>query len=560
MKKEKVTKTNINDLNSKNKDIKNIKPLKNTKSNTKKVSNTNEPKKTNRNVSEKASKVLDTTKKNVNNKDDKNTKKEKELNKSKLTIKDENAKLKKEKTNSKQNKDKNSIKSKNNKLIKENKQTIVKDNENKKKTNKSTIVSSDDNNIKATRSTNKKENNTIVKKDVKKSKRRTNVNKQKLNADLEKQKENQKLIDNILSKGKISKKSLSKRANLKNSNSNIFKKVDKYVKKIDFSSIGNKLKTIININNNSSNEQIEKLDIENKKEINKSVKKSSKSTSSNSQSDSYRKLYKELLLYRVIIGVLAILMFILSIRLIKIDSLNTTSNSDVGNIEHAVEKDKDIKRIADPSFLEEWNTNHDKTFVKDDYVGQIIFESKLINEPVVQGETNDTYLRRNYETYKYEILGPVFVDSECNIGEDQNLILYGHNMTTEGDPEHVMRFSPLHRFEEQTNYEENKIIYIAYQDRVDEYVVASVYPISIIVKEDGAQYLKNGEPKYYLTNYSDSQFSEYKEAIKEKQLYNTGVELENGDKLLTLQTCYEYSNDKLIVLAKYIDSLEYDIK
>ena len=218
---------------------------------------------------------------------------------------------------------------------------------------------------------------------------------------------------------------------------------------------------------------------------------------------------------------------------------------------------RNLPEEADPTFEETYKEFYEKAFVKDDYVGQIIFESGIINEPVLQGDTNETYLRRNYETYKYEVCGPVFMDYICDRESDQNLILYGHNRSTGVDPEHIMMFSPLHVLEKQENYDENKLIYLALADRVDVYLVAAVYPVKVVEKEDGNQYLVKGEPKYYLDNYGVEEFELYYEGVKQRQLYETGVKLVNTDELLTLQTCYEGKLDKLIILAKKIDSMEY---
>ena len=212
---------------------------------------------------------------------------------------------------------------------------------------------------------------------------------------------------------------------------------------------------------------------------------------------------------------------------------------------------------ADTTYQDLYNEFYEKAYVKDDYIGQIVFESGIINEPVMQGDTNETYLRRNFETYKYEICGPVFMDYICDVETDQNLILYGHNRSTGVDPEHVMMFSPLHVLEKEENYEANKIIYMVYADRVDVYLVASVYPIKVVEKEDGNQYLVKGEPLYYLNNYGVEEFETYIEGVKMKQLYDTGIKLVNTDKLLTLQTCYEDKLDKLIILAKRIETLYY---
>ena len=197
-----------------------------------------------------------------------------------------------------------------------------------------------------------------------------------------------------------------------------------------------------------------------------------------------------------------------------------------------------------------------KAYYTNDYKAQIIFESEIINEPVMQGKTNDTYLRTNYETGEYDICGPVFIESTCDLKVDQNIVLYGHNRSTYYDPEHVIAFSPLHVLEKEENYEDNKIIYMVYQDRVDAYQVVSVFDIYIEVIDD-VQYLYEDEPLYYVNNYTQEEFNYYISQIKAREKYDTGVDIEYSDDLLTLQTCYEDSYDKLIILAKKVSSYTY---
>ena len=74
------------------------------------------------------------------------------------------------------------------------------------------------------------------------------------------------------------------------------------------------------------------------------------------------------------------------------------------------------------------------------------------------------------------------------------------------------------------------------------------------------------EPKDYevyefiLNHYNDLQFTMNEEAFKEfmsqvheRELYDTGIDAEYGDQLLTLSTCeYTYTNGRLVVIAKKV--------
>lgn len=197
--------------------------------------------------------------------------------------------------------------------------------------------------------------------------------------------------------------------------------------------------------------------------------------------------------------------------------------------------------------------------INDDFVGQLFFDSKLIDLPVVQGETNDTYMRTDWVTMKYDIGGSVFLDSSNKIETDQNLIIYGHNFDATSDPSLSKMFSSLRLLKEKENYEKNKMVNLFLGDRLLKYQVIGVYRVKIETDGD-IQYIADGEPIYVIRNYTNDEFDEYIEKVKQRQYYDTNFFVTSYDRLLTLQTCIEGSNDKLIVLSKLIEEIKINNK
>lgn len=246
-----------------------------------------------------------------------------------------------------------------------------------------------------------------------------------------------------------------------------------------------------------------------------------------------------------LIGILAILIVIaIFVLFTLIPKTNSAQVKTPDNQVVEVNYDAEIK-LFDDNFA-----------INDDYIGQLTFESGIIDLPVVQSQLEDVYaaydeyLRTAWDTMEHDEEGSIFMDPNVNHETDQNIIIYGHYVYPFLDPEQTHKFSPLHLLKDQSNYETNKNIKLLLKDEIREYEVAYVYYATIITDENG-QY---SEVNYMLPNYEVEEFSDYVSAIKGLEFYETGVEITDDDHLLTLQTCVENRSDlRLIIVAKEIN-------
>lgn len=221
--------------------------------------------------------------------------------------------------------------------------------------------------------------------------------------------------------------------------------------------------------------------------------------------------------------------------------------------------------LRDPDAVEHRKIYDDNTCNNPDYRGQIVFESGLIDRPFVQTGNNDFYLRRDYKTYAYSMLGTVFMDYECGL-DSQNVILYGHNafstfnagLDENGNPiDHdTLMFTALKHFTDKEFYEQNKYVDLILSDRINKYIVVSSFYANVVTI-DGVETL-NDDFYYFIPEYDRDYFVYYKQNIKAAEFYDTGVDFSYDDKLLTLQTCVE-GNDNLrqVVLCKKLETLFY---
>lgn len=232
-------------------------------------------------------------------------------------------------------------------------------------------------------------------------------------------------------------------------------------------------------------------------------------------------------------------------------------------IEEVVVEENTI--LMDELAVEHRHIYDDNMFGNPDYRGQLVFESGLIDEPFVQFNDNDFYLRRDYKTFKYSVLGTVFMDYECSL-DSQNIIIYGHNafdsynagLDENGNKidNDTLMFTSLKYFTDKSFYEDNKYIDLILGDRICRYeVVSSFYADLMYV--DGVQTL-NPDLYYYIPEYDLEYFIFYKQNIKDVEFYDTGVDFDYDDKLLTLQTCVDGNDDlRQIVLCKLIETKYY---
>ena len=207
--------------------------------------------------------------------------------------------------------------------------------------------------------------------------------------------------------------------------------------------------------------------------------------------------------------------------------------------------------------------------INPDYVGELMFDSGLVNVSFVQAKSvykengelytfytedgrlvtngegyngNDVYIWTYWKTGEYDYNnngGSTFMDYRNDLS-DQNLIVYGHHFSEWNDPDRNKAFTPLEQLMEKENYAANKYVTLILENQIRKYELVSVYQFDAT----DSYYLDNMQ--YWRTNYgyddytgesNPDYYKNYISAIKEKQLYDTGLSLTDKDKTLTLQTC-----------------------
>lgn len=154
---------------------------------------------------------------------------------------------------------------------------------------------------------------------------------------------------------------------------------------------------------------------------------------------------------------------------------------------------------------------------------------------VVKGNDNEYYLSHNFEKKKNKG-GWVFADYKNKIdGTDKNLIVYGHNMKNGSMFGTLKNILKPEWYNNEENYEIDFITEI--EEQV--YRVFSVYQIK-------------DEDYYIKTEFKNNQFQKFIETLKKRSIKDFNVEVTGEDSILTLSTCANNNNYRVVLHAKRI--------
>ena len=176
--------------------------------------------------------------------------------------------------------------------------------------------------------------------------------------------------------------------------------------------------------------------------------------------------------------------------------------------------------------------------INPDYRFWIKVEGTNIDFPVVQGEDNDFYLHHNFNKEK-SFSGSIFVDSENNLNDDSNIVVYGHNMRND------TMFAQIKHFKNENFFNANKYVTLYREGKKSTFEIFSVY-------QENAKDLES-EIKINFSN--KDEYEKYLKGQEEKSLFKReGIDLNSNDRILTLINCgYDFVNARIVVVAKEID-------
>ncbi len=152
------------------------------------------------------------------------------------------------------------------------------------------------------------------------------------------------------------------------------------------------------------------------------------------------------------------------------------------------------------------------------------------NEKVMQTTDNEFYMNHNNKKEKF-IGGSLFVDYRIDLNNTRKIIIYGHSSSTVDIP-----FTKLLGYKKQSFLINHPNIELTYPDKKEIYQIFTV----MLLKED-----------YFYTRlaFSDEKFKSHLEELKKKSIYDTGINIDETNKILILQTCSQDEDGQYLVIG-----------
>lgn len=201
-------------------------------------------------------------------------------------------------------------------------------------------------------------------------------------------------------------------------------------------------------------------------------------------------------------------------------SISFINNSSKSN-DIVLEKYYEIKTIESKTYDEisiidklkkEYNNN--------DIVGTITINGTDIDTMLVQTSDNEYYLNHSYDR-SVNSVGSIFIDYRNKL-DGKKLLIYGHNMGYDDGA-----FHQLTKYKDKSFYESYPYIDIEINEKKERYEIFSV------MIEKSERYL------HTMLNFVDEEsYTNHLNWLKERSIYDTGIEVNNSDYIITLQTCY----------------------
>lgn len=166
-----------------------------------------------------------------------------------------------------------------------------------------------------------------------------------------------------------------------------------------------------------------------------------------------------------------------------------------------------------------------------DVVAWIKMDDVDISYPIVQGFDNEYYLHCDPSNQE-NVDGSIFLDyRNKSLDTDLYALIYGHNMRDES------MFGQLDEYTSEDFYNRGTGSFTVYTP--EETYRYKIFAVNIVDPSDDV----------YQVGFTNTQaFDAFVQNLKERSMYNTGVDVSGSDHVITLSTCSD--TNRLVLCAK----------
>ena len=178
-----------------------------------------------------------------------------------------------------------------------------------------------------------------------------------------------------------------------------------------------------------------------------------------------------------------------------------------------------------------------------DCIGWLRISGTKIDYPVMQTTDNEYYLDHGFDGQEFRA-GTVFMDCTDSFGAypdqwSENIVLYGHNMA-----DNTM-FGSLRQYRQNPSYYK-EAPFITFSSNYADYTYVMV---GLIITSGNA----DSDFKYWQMEELDDKttFDSFMGSVNAKNMIDNPIDVQYGDSLLTLSTCYsDEDNSRFVIVAR----------
>ena len=215
---------------------------------------------------------------------------------------------------------------------------------------------------------------------------------------------------------------------------------------------------------------------------------------------------------------------------------NIKSNGLINEVED-IAGVKDIGDDEDPGI--QFGLNFEKLLAYNpDVVGWIKIPRTSISYSILQGESNNTYLRHSIDG-SWNEFGWIFMESKnAPDFSDENTVIYGHHIVS------GLMFADVENIYNGSLGNDVDINIYRKDYRLLKYKVFSTYVCDV--------------ESYYLTTSfsSEESYSKFLDTMLDRSVINFGQTVSPEDKIITLSTCTTDAKRRIVVHAKLVSNTE----